>query len=277
MSTAAANSVIETYSTSFTLASALLPKRIRRDIRNLYAVVRIADEIVDGTAADAGVSDIAAVLDAYEQQVLAAPVSRFHTDPVLHAYAATARRADFDPAHVRAFFASMRRDTAQHAYSAEDYKEYIYGSAEVIGLLCLAVFIADTPVTDHERRELENGARHLGAAFQKVNFLRDYGEDSAMLGRTYFPHVQGSTLDDTTKSAIVADIRCDVGVARASISKLPRRVRPAVIAATDLFTELTERIDATPAHVLATTRINVPAHKKAALTARAIRSAFRKD
>lgn len=275
MALSAANTVIERYSTSFALATNLLAPRVRKDIRNLYAVVRIADEIVDGTARDAGIDDIEAVLDQYEQLVLAAPGQRFHTDLVLHAYAETARRCAFDPEHIRAFFASMRRDLHQTDYTDEDFNDYVYGSAEVIGLLCLSVFMVEMNVTHRQREELTAGAKALGAAFQKVNFLRDIGEDEDQLGRTYFPELKGRVIDDGIKADLVADIRADLAAAEAPMRLLPRRIRAGVMAATALFAELTDMIDATPADQLKRKRLSVPQHRKAWLTARAAGKALR--
>ncbi|MDK8797389.1 phytoene/squalene synthase family protein [Corynebacterium sp. MSK044] len=268
----AAAAVMKQYSTSFTMATKLLPGQTKVDIRNLYAVVRIADEIVDGTAQQASVADVSALLDAYEVAVLAAPSQRFHSDPILHAYAQTARRCAFDPAHITAFFTSMRRDANQTTYTQNDFDEYVYGSAEVIGLLCLSTFTAGMPFSPAVEAKLAEGARSLGAAFQKVNFLRDIAVDSRELGRSYFPGINPAAnqpLDDAAKDAIVADIRADLAVARQSIGLLPRRVRAGVVAAADLFEELTNMIDVTPAAVLATTRISVPRRRKLWLTARA--------
>lgn len=275
MSTAAASTVISEYSTSFSLATSVLPRQERRDIRNLYAVVRIADEIVDGTARAAGAEDIGRLLTAYEEQVLAAPSSRFHTDPVLHAYAETARRCQFDPDHMRAFFASMRRDLNQHEYTAAEFDEYVYGSAEVIGLLCLSVFLADTDASPADRETMNASATALGAAFQKVNFLRDLAEDSIDLGRRYFPQLAGSELDDALKAELVADIRANLNAALSGIALLPLRVRAGVLSAHGFFTELTDRIAATPAADLLTRRISVPRHRKAVITACAIAQAPR--
>lgn len=268
----AAAAVMKRYSTSFTLATKLLPGQTKEDIRNLYAVVRIADEIVDGTAKQAAVADISALLDEYETAVLAAPTKRFHTDPILHAYAQTARRCQFDSAHITAFFSSMHRDVNQTTYTQTDFDKYVYGSAEVIGLLCLSTFTAGMTLSLAEKTRLDEGARSLGAAFQKVNFLRDIAVDSRLLGRSYFPGINVSTdqpLDDAAKDAIVADIRADLAVSRASMYLLPRRVHAGVLAAADLFEELTDMIDATPASVLTTTRISVPRRRKLWLTARA--------
>ncbi|SMG25288.1 Phytoene/squalene synthetase [Corynebacterium pollutisoli] len=272
MAVKAAHKVISSYSTSFSLATGLLSPSVRRDIRNLYAMVRIADEIVDGTVEAAGAShrECEQVLDDYEAAVLAAPAQRFHVDPVLHAYAQTARRCDFDPAHVRAFFASMRRDLTQSSHDQGSFDEYVYGSAEVIGLLCLQAFLVDHPVTDAERRRLEAGARSLGSAFQKVNFLRDLREDAGVLGRSYFPGVDITSLTEDDKSRLVAEIRGELADAAAVIPLLPPTARAGVLAATNLFAELNERIDATPAAELARRRISVPRRTKAAILAKAV-------
>ncbi|WP_291314886.1 phytoene/squalene synthase family protein [Corynebacterium sp. UBA2622] len=269
MCDAAAAQVIARYSTSFALATRFLGRGLRRDILNLYAVVRIADEIVDGAASQAG-GNPGPLLDAYEAAVLAAPGARFHTDPVLHAYAGSARRCGFDPAHIRAFFASMRRDLTQNDYDEAGFTSYVYGSAEVIGLLCLSAFLAGEEVPATRRADMEAGARALGSAFQKINFLRDYAEDRGELGRTYFPQLRGLPLDDATKADLVSDIRSELDRARRTIPLLPASARGAVAAAEALFRELTDRIEATPAATLATTRISVPNHRKLALTARAV-------
>ncbi|WP_342319415.1 phytoene/squalene synthase family protein [Corynebacterium mayonis] len=269
---AAAARVIAAYSSSFSLATRVLSAPMRRDIRNLYAMVRIADEIVDGAAAEAN-QDVRALIDAYEKAVLAAPDQHFHTDPVLHAYARSARRCGFNPAHIRAFFASMRRDTAQSTYDEAEFADYVYGSAEVIGLLCLSVFLSHHPVPHNQRPELEAGARALGSAFQKINFLRDMAEDNGELGRTYFPQLGDAPLNDTAKAEIVANIRLELDHARRVIPLLPGSARLGVAAAEALFRELTDRVDETPAGVLLRQRVSIPTHTKLVVTARAIRNA----
>ncbi|WP_284796518.1 phytoene/squalene synthase family protein [Corynebacterium rhinophilum] len=267
----AAAQVMGQYSTSFTLATRLLRGRVREDIRHLYAVVRIADELVDGTAHQASI-DAAAALDAYEAAILAAPEKRLHTDPVVHSYAITARRCVFQRQHLVAFFDSMRADLSQREYSAAELAEYIYGSAEVIGLLCVQVFLTEETVSAADRATMDRGARHLGAAFQKINFLRDLGEDSSVLGRAYFPQAAGGELSEAAKSALIADIRHDLAAAEESINLLPLSARFGVRAAADIFAELTNRLAATPAAELKTTRISVPNRTKAWLAARAVRA-----
>jgi len=277
MSVTATNKVITSYSTSFTLATRLLASRVRTDIRNLYAMVRIADEIVDGTAEAAGLSpdECGELLDAYEAAVLAAPEVRFHVDPVLHAYATSARRCGFDPDHVRAFFTSMRRDLDQATHDPGSFNTYVYGSAEVIGLMCLSAFLVDHPVTETERARLDGGARSLGAAFQKINFLRDLAEDSDVLGRSYFPGVEPTAFSEEEKAGLIADIRVDLADAEAVMGALPLTARAGVLAATYLFAELTDRLEATPAAELTTRRVSVPRRTKAAILARAVTTAPR--
>ena len=270
----AAAQVMGQYSTSFSLATRLLRGRVREDIRHLYAVVRIADELVDGTADQASI-DAAAALDAYESAILAAPEKRLHTDPVVHSYAITARRCGFQREQLVAFFDSMRADLNQREYSASELAKYIYGSAEVIGLLCVQVFLAEETVSAADRAAMDRGARHLGSAFQKINFLRDLGEDSSVLGRAYFPQATGGVLSEAAKSALIAEIRRELAAAEEAINLLPLSARFGVRAAADIFAELTNRLAATPAAELKTTRISVPNRTKAWLAARAVRCAGR--
>ena len=250
----AAAQVMGRYSTSFSLATRLLRGRVRADIRHLYAVVRIADELVDGAAAQAH-TDPAAALDAYEKTILAAPQQRLHTDLVVHAYALTARRCGFPREYLVAFFHSMRADLKQREY----------------GLLCLQIFLAEESVSPADRTAMERGARALGSAFQNINFLRDLGEDSSTLGRTYFQQAPSGRIDEATKSALIAEIRQELATAALTIDLLPSSARVGVSAAADIFAELTNRLAATPATDLATTRVSVPNHTKAWLAARAVR------
>lgn len=257
------------YSTSFSLATRLLAPRIRVDIRNLYAMVRTADEIVD---AGLDPQDAAVLLDAYEATVRAAPSQRFHADPIVHAYALSARRCGFSDEHVAQFFSSMRCDLTHRTHTHDSFEDYVCGSAEVIGLLCLDAFYAGKP----RPSGIEEGARRLGAAFQKINFLRDLREDSAELGRSYFPDVTDpASLDEAQKSSIIAGIRRDLAVARGAMEKLPRGSRVGVAAATALFTELTDQLAATPAADILTTRVSVSPARKAFLVSRAAAAAVK--
>ncbi|MGP6174483.1 phytoene/squalene synthase family protein [Corynebacterium sp. A21] len=260
MSERATGTVIGTYSTSFSLAVRLLDRRTRTEVRNLYAMVRIADEIVDGAAAQAG-SDVEKLLGEYEQAVLAAPGQRFHTDPVLHAYAGTARRCRFEDEHIRAFFWSMRQDITPRFYSSAELERYIYGSAEVIGLLCLRIFLEGEPGD----AELEHGARSLGAAFQKVNFLRDIRVDEHSLGRSYLGEV-----DEAAKKELIAGVRADLRAAWKVIPRLPRSARLGVSVAAELFGELVDRLDAASISQIEAGRVRVSDLHKARIVARMV-------
>ena len=259
--------VIGRYSTSFSLATRLLPDGVRQDVRNLYAVVRIADEIVDGAAS--GCDDPRGVLDAYEAQVLAAPEAGFHTDLVLHAWGQTAARCSIEPRHMADFFSSMRSDIVRDVHDRESVARYIHGSAEVIGLMCLDIFLAHSaPVPEGHRVWLEEGAAALGAAFQKVNFLRDLGDDEDVLGRSYLPELQDGPLTVAVRDRVLDDVDAGIAAGRQRIPSLPGGCRAGVAAAAALYEELSARLRRTPPEEIRYTRVRVPAAVKAALTAR---------
>ncbi|MDO5033010.1 phytoene/squalene synthase family protein [Corynebacterium sp.] len=267
-SCAAAAQIMRHYSTSFSLATQLLHAPVRTDIRNLYAMVRTADEIVDSGLDPA---EAAGLLDSYEDAVRCATQQRFHPDPVLHAFALSARRCGFRDEHLKAFFASMRRDLTQSQHTEESFAAYVYGSAEVIGLLCLDAFYSGRS----HPASLEEGAQRLGAAFQKINFLRDLHEDTARLGRTYFPGLDAARgLDETTKNKLIAEIRADLDAARRATQQLPRGSRLGVAAATALFSELTDILEATPAAEIMRKRVSVPPARKSYVVARAAAEAL---
>ncbi|WP_259363336.1 phytoene/squalene synthase family protein [Microbacterium esteraromaticum] len=261
---AAAAHVIGRYSTSFGYASRLLPREVRGGIADVYALVRVADEIVDGPADEAGLdrSQVVGILDDLESDTLTALRSGFSANLVVHAFAATARRTGIGDELVRPFFESMRMDATPHPrFDREQYHLYIHGSAEVVGSMCLRVFALEHPgmVIDDE---LEEGARRLGAAFQKVNFLRDLADDSGRLGRSYIPGLDPRTFTDREKQAVVDEIAGDLAVARAAIERLPRGSRRATTAAAALFGRLNEQLRETPASRLRTTRVSVPLGRK---------------
>ncbi|AZA14078.1 phytoene/squalene synthase family protein [Corynebacterium choanae] len=274
MSAAAASGVIGRYSTSFSFATRLLPQPLRTDIRNLYSVVRIADEIVDGTAAAAGLSQeqIAARLEEFERDTYAAMESGFSTNPMLQAFADTARQCHIPREHMTAFYASMRADITAREFSKQELAAYIYGSAEVIGLMCVAIFLRNHVVSPQERSILDAGAQALGAAFQKINFLRDYAEDTSLLGRSYFA-AWGKRLDEQQKQLLVEDIRQDLHTAYATIPLLPFSSRSAVLAAYYFFATLTDKVDQTSVAVLEQQRVRVSNPEKMRLIAQAVRQA----
>lgn len=265
--------VIGEYSTSFGLAVRLLPAATRGHIRNVYALVRLADEVVDGVAAAAGMpaDRIAAALDGLEADTYAAMETGYSTNLVVHAFAGTARAVSIERGIVTPFFTSMRMDLQRATHTDASFAEYVDGSAEVVGLMCLRAFVAEGPArTPAQLEVLESGARRLGAAFQKVNFLRDLAADSDGLGRAYFPGVDVRQLDEPTKDRLLADIDADLAAAAAALPLLEPGPRRAVALAHGLFAELADRIRATPAATLRTTRIRVPDPAKARLAALAV-------
>jgi phytoene/squalene synthetase len=265
-----AATIIHEYSTSFGMATRLLSASVRPRVEDVYALVRIADEIVDGAAAEAGldIGEQRELLDALEDDTERAMRTGYSANVVVHAFATTARSAGITPELTRPFFSSMRRDLEPVDFTAEELGAYIYGSAEVVGLMCLAVFLADRPVRDSTRRVLETGARRLGAAFQKINFLRDLAVDWSQLGRSYFPGIDPARLTERQKLALVVDIEYDLGAAADAIPLLPDNCRRAIVAAHALFAELTDRVRETPAAELLTTRVSVPTRTKLAILAR---------
>jgi phytoene/squalene synthetase len=268
----AAATVIATYSTSFGVATRLLAPPLRPHITNVYALVRLADEVVDGSAGQAGLGIEAQRrrLDELEAETARAIGDGYSANLVVHAFAATARRAGIGADLTAPFFASMRRDLDPTPLGEEDVREYIYGSAEVVGLMCLQVFLHGELVDDDRRERLTEGARRLGAAFQKVNFLRDLATDWGELGRNYFPSTTPGALTDSEKRLLVADIDSDLAAAARVIPELPRGCRRAVGAAHALFSALAERLRATPALDLRERRVRVPAAAKTAIVVTAL-------
>jgi phytoene/squalene synthetase len=262
--------IIRDYSTSFRMASRLLSTEVRERVEDIYALVRVADEVVDGAAEQAGlaVARQRALLDALEAETHAALQDGYSTNLVVHAFAITARESGFGVELTAPFFASMRRDLSTVDFTEEELREYIYGSAEVVGLMCLRVFLRGRTVEDSQRLRLEAGARRLGAAFQKINFLRDLATDWSTLGRRYFPGIDPGRLTEEQKLALVADIRADLDAAGSVLPELPANCRRAVAAAHGLFSVLTDRVKATPADDLLSARVRVPTGMKLAVLAR---------
>lgn len=269
--------VIRQYSTSFAMASRLLHAAVRPHVENIYGLVRVADEIVDGAAAEAGLGrdEQRELLDRLEDDTERAIRSGYSTNLVVHAFATTARSAGIGAELTAPFFASMRRDLDPSPLTADEVRRYIHGSAEVVGLMCLRVFLADRPPAAAERARLEEGARRLGAAFQKINFLRDLATDWTTLGRNYFPGLSVETLTEGQKLDLVADIDADLRAAADVIPALPPGCRRAVAAAHDLFQALNDRIRTTPADRLLLQRTSVPAHEKARILVRTMSTASR--
>jgi phytoene/squalene synthetase len=256
------NAVIASYSTSFGVATRLLAPEIRQHVRNIYALVRVADEIVDGAAAEARVGggnvEPSVALDTLENEIYKTLRSHFSTNLVVHAFAKTANETDFSRGIIEPFFASMRMDLWPRKHTPESFQKYVYGSAEVVGLMCLHAFIKESDFSLQDYTKIVRSARALGAAFQKVNFLRDLSADFERLGRSYFPDVNPATFNESQKTALLADIRADLKASSQSLKFLPASSRKAVSAAQMLFTELADRIEKTPAEQMLKARISVP-------------------
>lgn len=275
--------IIDAYSTSFGWAVRLLGRRHRQHVRNVYGLVRVADELVDGVGTEAGLSgaEQLAQLAGLEAECYAAMRSGYSSNPVVHAFADTARRCAIDESTVRPFFASMRSDVptdgtdaqAVRSLSPEAHEDYVYGSARVVGLMCLRVFTRDAQLSERERATLEHSASDLGAAFQNVNFLRDIADDSQRLGRDYLGVEQH--LDRDERDRWIRIIAGQLRSARRALPLLPKDARRAVRSALDLFAELTRRIHRTPVGALRTRRIRVPgAVKLLVLTRASVRTAL---
>lgn len=266
----AGRAVLAGYSTSFGLGSRLLGQRARTDIQAVYALVRIADEIVDTYRGP----DAAALLDELEAQTARALDSGYSTNLVVHAFAATARRTGIGHDEIDPFFCSMRTDLTVRVHDRASYEAYVHGSAEVVGLMCLAVFLnADRLPGEPVRRgdqSLRAGAQALGAAFQKINFLRDLGADEAGLGRSYFPGVAPGSLTQPQLDEILAEITGDLATARSALPGLPRRPRVAVDATLGLYERLLHQLAATPAAEVLARRVRVRTPRKLAVVAGAV-------
>ncbi len=267
---ASAALVIRRYSSSFGLASRLLAEPVRSHVGNVYALVRVADELVDAPRPGSGPVQQRALLDDLEAEVSRALVTGHSSNLVVHAFAGTARTCGISEDLTAPFFESMRMDLDRAAHDEESFARYIHGSAEVVGLMCLRVFLLGRrdPVTAYD--ELAPGAQALGAAFQKVNFLRDLAEDSALLGRRYFPGVDPAGLTDAQRHALLDDIDADLRAAEPALARLPDSSRRAVHVAHALFGELSRRLRRTSAAEIRVRRVRVPGPAKALVVARCL-------
>ncbi|GAB2617584.1 phytoene/squalene synthase family protein [Pseudactinotalea suaedae] len=264
---ASAAAVIEGYSTSFGWATRLLHPPVRTHVRNIYALVRVADEIVDDPEPALSVELRAEVLDGLESEVARAVRTGRSANLVVHAFALTARRYGIEADLIEPFFAAMRADLTESEHDQASLETYVHGSAEVVGLMCLRVFVGGDE-TAYQR--LAPGAARLGAAFQKVNFLRDLAADHDTLGRSYLPGIDLAHITDAQRDAVLDDLDADLEAAHRVIGELPPSSRTAVRAAHDLFAALSRRLRQTPAAQLRTTRVRVGDLEKARIVLRAV-------
>jgi phytoene/squalene synthetase len=221
--------------------------------------VRIADEIVDSYHE----KDAGTLLDELERDVYRALQLRYSANPIVHAFAQTAYEFGIEKSLVEPFFTSMRMDLTPQTYTKELYEIYIYGSAEVVGLMCLKVFCAGN---DTLYKKLQSGARSLGAAYQKVNFLRDLASDSSELGRLYFPGYTLATFDEAAKRAVIADCRSDLQKATAVMNYLPKSAKRATELSSRYYTALLDELEKTPVDVIKQKRVRINNFRKTLLT-----------
>jgi 15-cis-phytoene synthase len=262
--------IVEDYSTSFSRACRLLGEPVRTHVRSIYGLVRLADEIVDDDTLDLSHDERRTALDDLEAQTAYAMERGFSTNLVVHAFARTARTCGIDASLVTPFFASMRTDLERSEHDDASLDTYVHGSAEVVGLMCLRAFLVDEPHAGARYDELRPGAERLGAAFQKVNFLRDISADHDVLGRTYFPGVDPRRLTDARRDALLDDIDADLAAASLAIPQLPPSSRRAVRCAHGLFAALSYRLRATPADQIGSRRVSVSSPAKMRIVLRAM-------
>lgn len=244
------------YSTSFSLGIRTLDRRLHRPVYAVYGFVRWADEIVDTFHGH----DKAGLLRQFEADTYAALDTGLSLNPVLHAFQWVVRAYGIDREFIAAFLRSMEMDLEDQNYHQNLYEQYIYGSAEVVGLMCLRIFCHGQPPELFE--QLREPARRLGAAFQKVNFLRDIRADYAERGRVYFPGLRYEQFDDAAKRAIEADIKADFEAAYAGIRQLPRAARLGVYLAYVYYLKLFQRLRQAPAARLLGERVRLPDNTK---------------
>lgn len=255
--------VTRQYSTSFSLSIYMLHKSLRNPICAIYGLVRLADEIVD-TFLD---HDRGELLKQLKTETFRAMDRGLSTNPVIHNFQEVALCYNIEKPLVEAFFDSMAMDLKQDEHNRESFDTYIYGSAEVVGLMCLKVFCEGD---EKQYQKLKSNALRLGAAFQKVNFLRDMRQDALELNRNYFPHVQASGLDRRTKTMIEEEIEEDFNRALQGIRKLPIKARFGVYVAYVYYRYLLKKIERLPPYRIKTARIRVPNLTKAALLCKAM-------
>ena len=246
--------ITKKYSTSFSLGINTLHKSIHKHIYSIYGFVRFADEIVD-TFHDLNKKEI---LDQFEKDTFHSIKNKFSSNPVLHSFQIVVNKFEIEHNHIKAFLRSMRMDLTMKKFSEEEYKNYIYGSAEVVGLMCLKVFCND----EEKYKQLEPYAISLGSAFQKINFLRDIKSDNDERGRVYFPNVEYDSFSIKEKIEIEADIEKDFNHALIGIKKLPSVARAGVYLSYNYYRELHNKIKLLDSERLKRERISVSNFKK---------------
>ena len=254
--------VTKTYSTSFSLATRLLSENIRKDIYNIYGFVRFADEIVDSFH-DYNKDEL---FKDFSIDLEKALKNKIHLNPILNSFQHTFHKYKIDKKLVDSFMKSMKMDLIKKKYNTvEEYKEYIYGSADVVGLMCLKVFVQGNQVLFSK---LKDSAMSLGSAFQKVNFLRDLKADKENLNRSYFPNTSFENLSEKDKNNIINEIEDDFSKGLEGIKNLPIDAKFGVFMAYRYYNQLLKKLKNTPATEIINKRIRVPDLKKLELLTR---------
>ena len=254
--------VTQSYSTSFSSAVKMLAPSIRQDIYNIYGFVRFADEIVDSFH-DYNKEEL---FKQFETNLALALDQKISLNPILNAFQHTVRKYNIPIEMIDAFMKSMKLDLTKTEYKTqEEYNEYIFGSADVVGLMCLKVFVNGD---ESKFQELKHSAMRLGSAFQKVNFLRDLKADFEGLSRTYFPDTDLNKLDEVSKLKIIAEIEADFKAGFEGIIKLPIEAKFGVYTAYVYYKQLLSKLKKTPSAEIKNTRIRVPDYQKYGLFAK---------
>lgn len=238
------------YSTSFSIGIMLLDKKIRDHIYSIYGFVRLADEIVDTFHEH----EQEYLLNKFEADTYEAIEHRISMNPVLHSFQRTVHEYNLDRNHIDAFLESMRMDLKKINYDKDNFEKYIYGSAQVVGLMCLQVYVEGNSKL---YKALLPHAISLGSAFQKVNFIRDLKDDMNDLGRSYFPNIELNNLNDASKKIIEADIEADFDYALIGISKLPKNSKYGVYTAYLYYLVLLRKIKSSSIEKLMKKRVRV--------------------
>jgi phytoene synthase len=255
--------VTKSYSTSFSLAVNMLSTKIRQDIYNIYGFVRFADEIVDTFHE----YDKKQLMEHFERDYYLSKELGISLNPILNSFQQTVSRYNIPDTMVQAFLKSMKADLYKTEYETKaEYDEYIYGSADVVGLMCLKVFVDGDDV---KYEELKDAAMRLGSAFQKVNFLRDLKDDYEVLNRSYFPNINLGELDAASKQIIIDDIESDFDFAyKNGILKLPVEAKFGVYMAYRYYKRLLLKLKSVPSEKIMDTRIRISDPMKLNLLAR---------
>ena len=253
--------VTKSYSTSFSLAVNMLSPSIRDGIYSIYGFVRFADEIVDSFHE----YDKENLINDFEKEYYKAIENKISLNPILNSFQNTVKQYNITDDLIQAFLKSMKLDLIKSNYNTQtEYEDYIYGSADVVGLMCLKVFVSGK---EQKYDQLKTEAMRLGSAFQKVNFLRDLKDDNLVLNRNYFPGVDLKSFDENAKTAIIKEIEEDFRIAYQGIVKLPMEAKFGVYTAYIYYKKLLQKLKNTPYYEIGNSRIRVSNYTKAGLLA----------